>query len=64
MLKSLRNLMLTAAAIAVWNFGAAVQVQAASDCPRGTLDERYCDANGDLRRTCRPMRVNGSIPTR
>jgi len=48
MLKSLRNLMLAAAAIAVWNFGAAVQVQAASDCPRGTLDERYCDVDGDL----------------
>ena len=50
MLKSLRNLMLAAAAIAVWNFGAAgtAPVQAASDCPRGALDERYCDVNGDL----------------
>ncbi len=48
MLKSLRNLMLAAAAIAIWNFGAAVtgQVQAASDCPRGSLDERYCDVDG------------------
>ncbi len=48
MLKSLRNLMLAAAAIAIWNFGAAGQTQAASDCPRGTLDERYCDVDGDL----------------
>ncbi len=50
MLKSLRNLLLAAAAIAIWNFGVAGtgQVQAASDCPRGTLDERYCDVDGDL----------------
>ncbi|MHA1153668.1 MAG: phosphate/phosphite/phosphonate ABC transporter substrate-binding protein [Alphaproteobacteria bacterium] len=50
MLKSLRNLLLAAAAIAIWNFGAAAtgQAQAASDCPRGTLDERYCDVDGDL----------------
>ena len=27
------------------SFGAA---QAQEDCPRGTLDARYCDRNGDL----------------
>jgi len=34
-----------AAAFVLASFGAA---QAAEDCPRGTLDERYCDRNGDL----------------
>jgi len=34
-----------ATAIVMASFGAA---QAAEDCPRGTLDERYCDRNGDL----------------
>jgi phosphonate transport system substrate-binding protein len=38
--------LLASATIAAVAF--AGQAYAASDCPRGTLDERYCDVNGDL----------------
>lgn len=39
-----KYLLTVAAAALVSSFGAAQ----AADCPRGDLDERYCDANGDL----------------
>ncbi|MEM9205797.1 MAG: phosphate/phosphite/phosphonate ABC transporter substrate-binding protein [Pseudomonadota bacterium] len=39
------KLMLSAAAIAVLSFATPASAQ---DCPRGDLDERYCDADGDL----------------
>ncbi len=33
---------------AVFAFGAPSQAVAAEDCPRGTLDQQYCDRDGDL----------------
>lgn len=38
-------LLLGASALALGSFGGAATAQ---DCPRGTLDVRYCDADGDL----------------
>ncbi|TNF21405.1 MAG: phosphate/phosphite/phosphonate ABC transporter substrate-binding protein [Rhodobacteraceae bacterium] len=38
-------LLLGASALALASLGGAASAQ---DCPRGTLDERYCDADGDL----------------
>ncbi len=37
---------LTTALLAAFTFGTGPA--AAADCPRGTLDERFCDADGDL----------------
>ncbi len=39
---------LTSAAVAVVMSGFGMAAQAQEDCPRGTLDARYCDRNGDL----------------
>ncbi len=39
------NLLLGASALALLSLGSAATAQ---ECPRGDLDERYCDADGDL----------------
>ncbi|QIE56779.1 phosphate/phosphite/phosphonate ABC transporter substrate-binding protein [Pikeienuella piscinae] len=39
---------LTAAIVAVAALGYATQAAAQEDCPRGDLDQRYCDRDGDL----------------
>ncbi|MEE4189392.1 MAG: phosphate/phosphite/phosphonate ABC transporter substrate-binding protein [Roseobacter sp.] len=39
------KLLLGASAMAMMSLGTAASAQ---DCPRGTLDERYCDVDGDL----------------
>lgn len=42
-------LLLVAACFALASFaGDEAQAQAASDCPRGALDARYCDRDGDM----------------
>ena len=43
----------------VWTGAASAQ-----DCPRGDLDKAYCDRNGDLSRTCRPIPSRSSIRRR
>lgn len=42
------DLSLRLAAIPALAFGLAIAGPAAADCERGALDERYCDADGDL----------------
>ncbi|MCK4713130.1 MAG: phosphate/phosphite/phosphonate ABC transporter substrate-binding protein, partial [Marinosulfonomonas sp.] len=42
----LNKLLSTAAVLAAFTFGASAA--SAQDCPRGDLDKRYCDTNGDL----------------
>lgn len=46
MIQHLKPLMTGAAVAAAFAFGGTMAN--AQDCPRGTLDERYCDVDGDL----------------
>jgi len=39
---------MAAAALLAFATGAPTQAIAAEDCPRGTLDQQYCDRDGDL----------------
>ena len=44
-----RRTLLTAAALGLWGAAALTSGQAAAaDCPRGTLDQQYCDWDADL----------------
>lgn len=44
-MKTISNLLLGASAAVLVSFGS---MAAAQDCPRGDLDKRFCDADGDL----------------
>ncbi len=44
---TLRNLALTSAGL-IAGFALAAGSAIAAECPRGDLDERYCDVDGDL----------------
>lgn len=45
---TLKSLLLAAASTMALFAFTATTASAADECPRGTLDERYCDADGDL----------------
>ncbi len=47
MQKNIVGLMAAAVLLAL-AVGVSNRAVAAEDCPRGTLDERYCDRDGDL----------------
>ena len=57
------NILLKAAIAAAVTLGTA-GFASAQDCPRGDLDERFCDADGDLIADIPTDPASWSIPTR